>query len=306
MRYLHLNEKYKNPIVLALGFFDCIHRGHRLLVDTACEYGKIHGAESALLTFSNDPSEFLGREKQIYALEDRAYVLKNLGLENIITAKFDSDFASLDKERFLDILTGNFNVKAIITGSDYTFGNRAEGDVNYLINYCAKKNIVVITVPFETYDGRKISTSDMKNLVKSGDIGTLNTLLSDPYFITGEVESARHVGTALGYPTANIRIPDNRLPIGDGVYATILQAEGKIHTSVTNVGAKPTFGIDSESIETYILNFNGDLYGKTVRLSFITRIRDVKKFLTVDDLKSQLSRDVGFVRELLNIDMESL
>lgn len=306
MRYLDLNEKYKNPIVLALGFFDCIHRGHKLLVDTAREYGKTHCAESALLTFSNDPSEFLGREKQIYGFDDRACVLKNLGLENIITAKFDAEFASLDKERFLDILTENFNVKAIITGSDYTFGNRAEGDVNYLINYCAQKNIVVITVPFETYDGCKISTSQMKNLVKSGDIVKLNTLLSEPYFISGEVVSERHVGAKLGYPTANIKISDNRLPLADGVYATILQADGRIHTSVTNVGTKPTFGIDSESIETYILNFNGDLYGKTVRLSFIARIRDVKKFLTVDDLKAQLSRDVGFVRELLNIDMESL
>ena len=115
----------------------------------------------------------------------------------------------------------------------------------------------------------------------------------------GKVVHARHVGTKLGFPTANIVISDSKLSLADGVYATVLSVDGKNYPSMTNVGAKPTFGIEIPSIETYVLDFNGDLYGKTVKLSYVTRIRSIQKFSSADALKSQLARDTERVRELI-------
>ena len=300
MKYLDLKTKYDCPIAVALGFFDCIHIGHRLLVNTAREYSTSNkGTESALFTFSNDPSEFLGREKQIYSFDERACALSDLGLDILISAEFDKEFADLSPVGFLDMLTEKLNIKAMIAGKDYTFGKFAKGDVAFMKSYCEAKGIEVITVNFEERDGHKISTTDMKNLVKSGDIDSLNSLLSEPYFMIGKVVHARHVGTKLGFPTANIVISDSKLSLADGVYATVLSVDGKNYPSMTNVGAKPTFGIEIPSIETYVLDFNGDLYGKTVKLSYVTRIRSIQKFSSADALKSQLARDTERVRELI-------
>lgn len=300
MKRLALTSHYDAPIAIALGFFDCIHRGHRLLVQTACDYACEHkGVQSALFTFSNDPSELLSRQKQIYSFEDRAVALEALGLENLIYTDFDSEFAHLKPLEFLELLVSSLNIKAIIVGSDYTFGKCAEGDVSLLSEFCKKHNINLIVKDFEQYDGKKISTSKLKDLVREGNIEVLNKLLSEPYFITGQVEHSRHVGTKLGFPTANIRIPDSRMPLASGVYATVLHTDGKQYISMTNVGAKPTFNIDSYSVEAFLLDFDGDLYGKTVKLSFVARIRDIIRFSSPDTLKQQLEKDESYVRKLI-------
>ena len=170
-----------------------------------------------------------------------------------------------------------------------------------LKSYCRNKDIKVITVPFEEVDGHKISTSSIKQLVTTGDLHTLNSLLTEPYFMIGEVIHARRVGTKLGFPTANIRISDDKLPLSNGVYATILQVGNTKYASMTNVGSKPTFDIESFSIEAFILDFDGDLYGQTVKLSFISYLRDIKKFSSSDELKNQLAYDEACVRHLTEL-----
>lgn len=302
MKLFDLKDKYNKPIALALGFFDCIHKGHSLLVNTACNYALSHNdVESALFTFSNDPSVLLGKDKQIYCFDERVNALSGLRLQNVISTKFDLEFAELEPIEFLDLITANYNIKAIITGSDYTFGKKASGDVELLKSYCRNKDIKVITVPFEEVDGHKISTSSMKQLVTTGDLHTLNSLLTEPYFMIGEVIHARRVGTKLGFPTANIRISDDKLPLSNGVYATILQVGNTKYASMTNVGSKPTFDIESFSIEAFILDFDGDLYGQTVKLSFISYLRDIKKFSSSDELKNQLAYNEACVRNLIHL-----
>lgn len=300
MKILNLGDKFGTPIAIALGFFDCIHKGHRSLVRSVCNYAHAHdGVESALLTFSNDPSSFLGRDKQIYSFEERADALESLGLQNLISIEFDKEFAELEPTRFLDLLTHNLNIGAIVIGRDYTFGKRAKGDIALIKSYFENKKIDVIIEPFEKIDGKKISTSSLKSLVKSGDIELLNSYLTEPYFMMGEVEHARSVGRKLGFPTANILFSENRLPLASGVYATILQVDGNRYASMTNVGAKPTFDIDNPSIEAHLLDFDGDLYGKTVKLSFISKLRGIVKFASPDELKAQLKYDEVRVRKLV-------
>ncbi|MBO4554794.1 MAG: riboflavin biosynthesis protein RibF [Clostridia bacterium] len=293
---LNQNEKYTNPIVLSLGFFDCIHLGHKALIQTANKLAKNIGAESFVLTFSNDPNAFFNSSKQIYSFADRAEIIETLGADGIISAEFDQAFADLSPKAFLDMILTSFNVKAVVSGADYTFGAHAQGNVDFLKDYFKDKGISVNVVPFECANGAKLSTRNLKSLVESGDVKTLNQYLSEPYFVTGDVKHAKQNGTRIGFPTANISQNADRLPLKDGVYATKTIIDGKEYVSMTNVGAKPTFNDFSSSVETYIIGFYGDLYGKTVKIAFYERMRDIQTFGSKEELREQLTRDEQFVK----------
>jgi len=299
LKIVDFNEKYDNPIAVALGFFDCIHIGHAKLVNAVKHYAESHSdTQSALFTFCNDPSEFLGKSKEIYTFNDRVSALDNLGLDVVIKAKFDFDFMSMSPDGFIAKLLEN-NVKAIAVGSDYTFGKNAEGKVDDLHAICEKNDIELIVVPFETIDGRKLSTSYLKSLVQSGNVARLNKYLSEPYFMKGVVKHAKHNGTGLGFPTANIEINPNRMLICDGIYATVTIIDGKEYYSMTNVGAKPTFNDDSVSVETYVFDFDEDLYGKEIKIEFIERTRDIVKFSSREQLHNRLIADEIQIRKIL-------
>ena len=298
IKVLDFNQKYTVPIVLSLGFFDCIHLGHKALITEANSIAKDLGAESFVLTFSNDPGEIFGKPKQIYSFDDRVQIVKNLGADGVISAKFDQKFADLSPNAFLDKLFSSFVVKAVVSGADYTFGSHADGDVGFLQDYCKNIGVFVKTVPFECVNGEKLSTRDLKFLVERGDVKTLNEYLSEPYFVAGEVLHAKQNGTRMGFPTANVKIAADRLLIGDGVYATKTIVDGVSYPSMTNVGAKPTFNDFSRTIETHVIGFFGDLYGKTVKIEFYERIRDIIHFASMDDLRTQLTKDEQFVKSL--------
>lgn len=301
MEIVDLNIGIKSPVAIALGFFDCIHKGHEKLVSVAreCAKHRENGCEySAILTFVNDPNQMFGKIKQIYSFSDRTIALKNLGIDYIVGAKFDTDFVELAPCAFLDLLTDNLNVREIIVGEDYTFGYRAEGNVKLLSRYCADKGIALKIVPFETFNGNKLSTRNLKSLISEGDVRTLNTLLSEPYFMTGSVAHARRKGTQIGFPTANLQPDPDRLPLKDGIYATKIWIDEEAYEGMTNVGAKPTFGVNSTSIETYIFDFDEDVYGNRVKLQFFDRTRDVQKFCSADELRLQLQKDEKKIRQL--------
>lgn len=291
MKILDFEKQYDFPVALALGFFDCIHKGHQKLCERAIDYAKANGIESALLTFSNDPNVLFDGEKQMYCFSDRVKVLEKCGLDIVIAALFDDKFASLSPIDFLDELTANFNVESIFVGADYTFGKFAAGNVDLLGKYCGDKGISLCVVPFETSDGVKISTSKLKTFVKNGQVDKLNEYLALPYFMSGEVLHARHKGTSMGFPTTNIAQNESRLQLANGIYATFCEVDGKIFKSMTNVGTKPTFSDNSVSVETYIIDFSGNLYGKTISVYFIEKMRDIVKFASQVELEAQLDSD---------------
>lgn len=299
MKILDFQSQYAPPIALALGFFDCIHLGHRALIRAAQEFSKRNNIESALFTFANDMSAFFGREPQIYTFDERIQTLSALNLDNVIAAKFDRDFMELSAEEFFDILNERFNVKAIFVGEDYTFGRGATGDVKMLRKLCAESEIDLCEMPFELYDGNKISTSYLKELVKRGEVEPLNKLLGEPYMILGKISSNRHMGKSLGFPTANIPVYANKLTLKDGIYATTLTVAGKTYNAMTNVGAKPTFNDYTPTIESYIFDFDGDIYGKEATIRAYARTRDIVKFDSTDELKEQLRRDEAQIRNIL-------
>lgn len=301
MKTFDWKTEYKNPIVLSLGFFDCIHIGHKSLICTANKIADEIGAESFVMTFSNDPSVLFYKSKQLYTFENRLEVLENIGVQGVISAEFDDDFAAMQPDEFLKTLFGTHNVKCIVVGADYTFGINAEGDVEYLKKYCAVKGIRVEIVPFACINGLKLSTRNLKGFVETGDLRTLNAYLSEPYFMRGKVVSAKHNGTRMGFPTANILQSDERFPLGNGVYATKVVINGIEYAAMTNVGGKPTFNDFSETVETHIMGFDGDLYGKDIKIIFIERIRDIKTYKSMDDLRVQLTKDEQHVKTLFGL-----
>lgn len=300
VKILDFNTKYDAPIAVSLGFFDCIHKGHQKLVENTVNFAAVHHIQSALLTFVNDPNVAFGKDKQIFSFDDRVKVLDKCGLDIVVGATFDKTFADLSPSEFLDMLTTNFNVKAIFVGADYTFGKGAGGTVQILSAYCNNKGIALDIVPFELANGKKISTSTLKSFVKNGEVDSLNEFLALPYFMRGEVVHARHTGTGMGFPTTNIAFDSSRLQLANGVYATLCEIGGKLFKSMTNVGSKPTFGDESLSVETFIIDFSGDLYGKNIAVYFIKKMRNIRKFDSKDSLKAQLDNDQNTANAILD------
>ena len=298
MKTFDFDKKYSKPIVLSLGFFDCIHIGHKSLISTANEIAKSLMVESFVLTFSNDPSDLFGKSRQIYTYLDRLEALETLGVQGVISATFDEDFANLSPEEFLTELFSNYDAKCVVVGADYTFGINAKGNVEFLKSFCSERGIKVEVVPFECVNGEKLSTRNLKSFLDAGDVKGLNANLSEPYFMLGQVARAKHNGTRMGFPTANICQNPERYALADGVYATKTIIDGREYVSMTNVGAKPTFNDFSDSVETHIMGFYGDLYGKPVKIAFFDRIRDIKQFGSVDELKAQLEKDEEYTNNL--------
>lgn len=300
MKILSHDRKYDAPIVIALGFFDCVHKGHAVIINRAKELAHEYGAQCAVFTFSNDPCAFLGKKPQLYTLEERVSVFEDLGVDVTVCAEFTEPFINLSAEQFLDALNGNFNLKAVVAGTDYSFGANKSGNSEFLQKYFAEKGVKVEIMRFLLSESGKISSTDIKKSIENGDIEAANDCLSEPYFMLGTIVHAHNRGTKIGYPTANLQPSQEKLRIKEGVYITALTVDGKTFRGGTNVGAKPTFEDSVFSVETYLTDFEGDLYGKTVKLAFYKRIREISKFSSPEGLQEQLKKDTATINSFFD------
>lgn len=301
MNIINGTEHYNKSIVLALGFFDCVHIGHVALINETKKMASCMGCESAIYTFANDPNVFLNKKEQVYTFDDRKIIFDNLGIDTVICETFSQEFANQSSEEFLNSLLDRFNIAGIVVGKDYSFGKNAEGNAVFLKEFMSERSIKVKILPFEKVNSQKVSTSHIKKFVADGNVQVANTLLTQPYFMVGEVVHARHRGTIIGYPTANIVEHDSRLQLGTGIYITKVYIDNKSYLGITNVGPKPTFEEHSRSIETYILDFSKDIYGKTIMIEFYKKIRDVVKFHSVPALCNQMKQDEREARAYFSI-----
>ena len=277
MLKLTLGQKLPRPAVVALGFFDCVHIGHKAVIERAKRMAEKQGAVCAVFTFSDDPASALGKGKQIYTPSERAGLFEELGA---------------------DLLKTSLPAVAVAAGEDYTFGAGGKGDTALLAEVFGKAKVE--TVPFVvTTGGTKVSSSLIRRLISAGDVEAANELLTGPYFMTGRVLHAHGRGKRLGFPTANIPLPGDREPLAPGVYATVVKADGKRFGGMTNVGARPTFGETAPTVESFVFDFSGDLYDKDITLSFVGRLRDIRDFGSAAALERQLAADEIAARELL-------
>ena len=295
MREIKLTDKNVGEIVIGMGFFDCVHLGHRALVSEIKMLAQNMKAHSAIITFSNNPyAQFNPSAKLIYTYNERLQLFYELGLDYVIPFEFNADFRAKTKETFLKELFSAFEIKGMVCGYDYKFGHLGSGNADYLKAVCAKRGIPVSVVQPVLYEKERVSSTLIKKTLMDGDIKRANELLDAPYFLTGQVVHGRGVGKIYGIPTANIEISSDKILVKSGVYATRAIYDGKVKKSVTNVGAKPTFGEKTTTIETLVKDESSDLYGKDIKLEFVDYLRDIRKFDSPEELADRIHKDLEY------------
>ena len=288
------------PIVLALGFFDSVHIAHRHLLSISKKIANQNNVKCTVFTFDNNPKKIFksNQEKIFYDFETRATIFESLNIDYLLCKTFDSDFANLSPETFLDNLA-RYNIVAIVSGFDYTFGRNASGNVSTLTSFCNKNNIKLFVVDKVSIKETKISTTLITDLLINGNIEEANKLLGAPYSYTGIVVSGHSVGRNLGFATANISINDKLISPKEGVYAGYCLVDGIKYKAMINLGARITFEDYDKKIEAHLLDFEGDIYGQKVTLLFEAYLRKQKHFASPNDLISQLKNDAETTKKIL-------
>ena len=271
--------------VIALGFFDGVHLGHRSLLNTAREAAKKRGLTFALFTFPAEDT-FKG-DGALYSTEETLHILASLGVEAVIMAKFGS-VSKLSAEDFVRrSLIEDMNAEAAVAGYDFRFGNGASGNADMLAEILADCGKECIIEEEHRLDGEKISTTKIKELLRLGDAIGAHRYLGAPYRQTAIVERGNGMGASFGFPTVNTKSEH----LAKGVYRTATELDGKIYNSITNVGTCPTFGERALHAETFIIDYSGDLYGKKVRIFFLGYLREEKVFPSEKELIMQINID---------------
>lgn len=292
MQIKFFNRPYSPKIVLTLGFFDCMHLGHMKLVATSRQIAQATNSQVALFTFDNNHLAVLGKPtKLLYTFAERTDIFFKQNIDVLISAHFDKEFMSLTAQQFLDILTTNFNLSAVVCGFDYTCGSDIKS-TDYLENYFKTKNISLHIVQAVTdNNGKKISSTMVRNLIINNDIATVNKLLSQPFSISGTVVAGRKVGRTIGFPTANISVNKDKL-LPSGVFSGYTTIDKTIYKIIVNIGNAPTFDYHCQTVEVHIIGYNGNLYGKTMQIFLTKFLRQIKHFDSVEQLTNQLQQDV--------------
>lgn len=296
---IEYNAPYQDSIVVCLGFFDSIHQGHIQLFRHAELVANLNSNKVAVFTFENNPFELLNQNSfQVLSFEERCLRFKQNSIRCVLKATFDEKFADMQPVEFLDKLCKNKKITNFVVGEDYTFGKNAAGDIRLLKEYCDEHNITLnVTKLKKLPDGEKYSSRNIRSLIRHGKVDEIYNLLNAPYIIAGQVIKGRMIGKKIGFPTANIALP-NKERLAAGVYYTNTIVDGVALRSITNVGEHPTFDDKDFNIETHILYFNQDIYGKNIVVEFYNKIRDIKKFDKVEQLVNQLKSDCELIKNI--------
>lgn len=291
------DQTFDRPITVCLGFFDSLHVGHVGLIRKAQLLAYKYDCQSAVFTFDNNPFRFLGKDSlQVLTYPERLYRLQNLGVDVVIKATFDQSFADMAPQDFLERLIEGKNIKAIVVGSDYTYGKGAQGNVDRLRNFCIIHDIELAVEDMRLLPGgNKVSSRYLRKLVERADLKEIATQLATPYFILGKVVHGRADGAKIGFKTANIEYPTDKTRLPQGVYETLVSIDGISLKAVTNVGAHPTFGDDAYNVEAHIIGLSSDLYDKLIVVEFVSKIRDIRKFDDKEQLSEQIKKDIEYV-----------
>lgn len=290
-------EKRK-PAVVALGMFDGMHIGHRALIGRATELARAEGALSVVDTFSNHPAEVLGGSiRMLSSVQEREQLMRFCGADEVRMRPFTREYAAYRPERFAEEELAAWDVRAFVVGFNYTFGEHGSGTPETLRTLGERYGFLVETVPPVLWDGEPVSSTRIRMALERGDATAAARMLGRAYALTGEVIANRRIGRRIGFPTANIAPDAGRVLPKEGVYAALAQTPDGVFPAMTNVGTNPTVGGTALSIESHLLDFDGDLYGKPLTVSFLSRIRDERTFESVEALREQLMRDVLAVRE---------
>ena len=279
---------------IALGKFDGIHVGHQLLID-GLKQERLKGRQALVFTFGDSPVSVLsgGSKKNIYTAEEKALYFSQLGVDVLLEYPFTKEFAAFSPENFVEqCLVKQLGVKAIYVGEDFHFGRGRSGNVRMLKVMGKEYGFEVHAIPKKTQHGKVVSSTAVRDMLES-HFWIANEMLGNPYFVYGEVVHGNHLGHTIGFPTINQTIPEQKLIPSFGVYASRVFIDGYYYNGISNLGQKPTIeGEHQVGLETHILNFDGDLYGRKLQVELLFYIRPEEKFASVNELKMQICNDI--------------
>ena len=290
------------PSVIALGFFDGVHRGHAALLQCAARRARELGVESAVFTFDRPPKEVVTGKKVylINSTDDRRDLMERLyGMDRVIFAPFDDNMMHCSWQDFLhELLIRENGAVHLVAGHDYRFGYKNEGNPQLLQEACAKLGIGCDIIPKVELDGITVSSTYIRTLVESGDVERAAQFLGHRHCLSQTVRHGQHFGRTIGIPTVNLTVPEGVLVPRHGVYITrVYLPDGRSFPGVTNIGTRPTVSTGAEvTVETFLLDFDGDLYARRIRLEFFRHLRGEQRFPDAMALRDQIRRDIAQTR----------
>ena len=290
----------KEKTIYALGFFDGVHIGHQALLKECRRLADAAGCKAAAVTFSSHPDTLVQgvSPKLINTIEDRVQLLKDSGMDDVVVLPFDRKMQSMHWQDFLNLLVESYYAAGLVCGHDFRFGNRGEGNAQLLAAYCLEKEMPCAVVPEQKKDGILVSSTHIRTLLEAGQMEEAAAFLGHPHVLSGEVVSGRKLGRTLGIPTANLSIPEGVVQLPFGVYACKALTEGNEYLAVTNIGNRPTVGGHRITVEPWLLDFEGDLYGTHLTLSFYAFLRSEQKFPSLDALKEEIQKNALQTRKI--------
>ena len=285
--------------IVTIGTFDGVHIGHQKILLKLLQISKSENCESVVLTFFPHPRMVLQHDntiKLLNTLEEKVKLLEQLGIDNLIIHPFDQEFSQLSAEDFVKtILVDQLNVQKIVIGYDHRFGKNRTADISDLTRFGLHYNFEIEQISVEEIDDIAVSSTKIRNALLDGDIETATNYLGYNYSITGAVVKGKQLGRTIGFPTANIEINETyKLIPKKGVYITSSIIDKQLVYGIMNIGNRPTLNGDSQTIEVHFLDFNKDIYNQTIEIVFLKYIREEAKFNSLDDLKTQITKDQSF------------
>ena len=286
--------------IFALGFFDGVHLGHQALLKACVDLAAELDVKTAAITFEKHPqSLFLGSILPlITTLDDRIQLLRQYGIDHVHPFPVTAEVMGTPWQEFLEKLMAE-GAAGFVCGDDFHFGHKGEGNGEKLQQFCRERGLPCVIVPEQTLDGRRISSSYIRRQLEEGDMATAVRFLGHPYVLRGTVIPGRHLGRTIGVPTANLLLPEGIVVPKLGVYACKCAIDGKEYLAVTNIGSRPTVNGHQTRAESWILDFEGDLYGRELTLQIHKFLRAERKFGSLEELKARIQQDAMQTQVLL-------
>lgn len=286
-----------NNTIYALGFFDGVHVGHRALLERCRALAEDAGCRAGAVTFASHPDALvLGASPVLINTQaDRDRLLLNY-VNIVTTLPFDRKMCETPWQDFLDMLCREYGAAGFVCGDDFRFGARGAGSGTLLTQYCRERGLPCAVVPEQTVHGTRVSSTYIRSLLEAGNMEDATSFLGHPHILSGTVIPGKQLGRRLGIPTANLRLPDGLVVPRFGVYACLVTLDGEAYPAVTNVGTRPTVEGHGITVEPWILDYSGDLYGREITLEFHAFLRPEVKFASLDALQSEIRRNADETR----------
>lgn len=291
----------KEKTIYALGFFDGVHIGHQALLHACRELAQSMAIEAGVVTFTTHPDGLVSGNAPllINTAGDRRRLLKDYGIQTVVELTFDQALMNMPWQEFFALLQEKYGAAGFVCGEDFRFGKGGEGTAEVLKKACLEKGMPCTVIPQQKIGAVAVSSTHIRRLLEEGDMEKAVEFLGHRHVISGQVVSGRKLGRTLGVPTANLHLPENLVCPKFGVYAGVAEVKGETYLAVTNIGTRPTVGGHHVTVEAWLLDFEGELYGETLTLSLSNFLRPEKKFANVAALQGEIQKNALQTRELL-------